>query len=234
MTISPNLFLYENNPHKNLELLANFNASNPNNCTTESVYKKVPKSTISGSKLREISIVTAGFTALTLPFIFIAWKACQCGSLLWRGKAEEAFKCTETILDALGSPVHAMTYVSLLAGVAVLGTGAYAASRWYFQDKTKGERFECLDREYSKAAATLENQYRTAGKQEKEKIRETALKISDNAKLIYAALREAAKISHPQANLLMTKIARAAESIILQEERNQKQAKGALYVDRPA
>jgi hypothetical protein len=127
-----------------------------------------------------------------------------------------------------------MTYISLLSGVAVLGTGAYAAARWRFQDKTQRERFESLDREYSQAAATLENQYRTAGKQEKEKILETALKISDNAKLIYAALREAAKISQPQANLLTAKIARAAESIILQEERNQKQAKEALHVGRPA
>ncbi len=234
MTTSSNLFLYENNPQKNLELLANFNASNPNNCTTESVYKKAPKSKISGSKLREFSCVAAGFTALTIPFLFIAWKASQCGSLLWRGKPGEAYNCAEKVLDALASPVNIMTYISLLSGVAVLGTGAYAAARWRFQDKTQRERFESLDREYSQAAATLENQYRTAGKQEKEKILETALKISDNAKLIYAALREAAKISQPQANLLTAKIARAAESIILQEERNQKQAKEALHVGRPA
>src|SRR5207245_4631148 len=125
MTISSNLFLYENNPQKNLEILSNFSASIDANtsCTTEKAHKLTPKSNISPSTLREICIVSSGFTALAIPFFFLARKVYECASLLYDGKVTEANECRQNVLEHLAEPVHILSYLSLLSFVAVAGVG---------------------------------------------------------------------------------------------------------------
>jgi hypothetical protein len=214
-----NLFLSENNPKNNLELLADFNPANAKTCTTATVYKKAPKRSISPGTLREICLLSTGFATLTIPFLYVAGKVYECGSLLWNAKIMEFNQCRETIFEAIAKPVNIATYLWLGSAVSVLGVGAYAAARYCLSDKSKKERFELLDREYSAMAAHLKEQYRKAKKEEKEKIVAAARKISENSKLIHASLQEIVHLSLPQSNLLVAKITQAADSLLLNEER---------------
>src|SRR5690349_18753916 len=96
MTVNLKQFLCENDPQKNLEILADFSFSDASGtkCLTEKAYKKVPWTNHSnGSALREFSLLAAGFTAFAAPFYIYLTKSAECYGYLFNLDWTQAKKC---------------------------------------------------------------------------------------------------------------------------------------------
>ena len=221
MSISQNqLFIYENNPAKNLEILANFNLSDiaSTRCMTETVYRKLPKWDVSHSTMREISLLGAGATFLTGPFGFLLAKVYECGGMLLSDPSK-AKSCSEKLLENMTKAVPIMTYLCFASAVTLAGIGTYAALRSIFRDESQGERFELLDKEYLAAAHSLLEQYRIAGK--KEGVVQIARQLADKSELIHANLKLRARLTEAQTTALTVKISHSAKSILQSENHDQ-------------
>lgn len=238
MTVNVKPFLYENDPNKNLKILADFSFSDTSGtkCLTEKAYKKVPWTNHSnGSALREFSLLAAGFTAFAAPFYIYLTKSAECYGHQFNLDWTQAKKCWSDQSAAFGSQVATLTYFKFLSLTTVAGMAAYGGSRWYFQDRSQEARFQMLHREYTAAAQSLIDQYNGAKKDQNPAadslknrnqskggelghIVETAKKLSQNCELIYSSLREVARLSDSQAKLLVGKISNASLAILDREE----------------
>lgn len=220
MTISSN-FLCENDPRKNLEILASFKPSDTTGtkCTTEKAYKQLPKTNISPSTLREICLLGTGFTLLSIPFLITGKKVVECFGLFKDLEWSNTSKCAGDLLGNFSKPVNTLQILSFASMVAMGGISAYTGARLFFQDKNQVQRFESLDKEYTAVAKCLIDQYGSAKKKEREAIVETARRISRNGDLIRTSLSQVIRLSVPQANLLTAKITHAAQEVLANEER---------------
>lgn len=227
-----NSFICETDPKKNLETFANFDLEDISStrCMTEKAYRLLPKSNISNSTLREISLVGAGFTLLIGPFYHLATKVYECGAMLFSdGNLTGANECKTKLLAASVDPVTAMAYLCFASAVSLTGIGTYAALRLVCQDKTQGERFALLDKQYLAAANSLLEQYRAARGKEKQGVVQTARQVADRSDLIHASLKQVARLTESQASALTVKISHAAKSILQNEERPRKLADEVVF-----
>ncbi len=207
MNASLELFLNKSDTAKNLDQLTKFeySANNKTKCMTEEVYKKVPKTSISPGTLREICLVTSLATISSAPFLFTAKKLMDCGLLLYKGDFNTAQQQWEGLSDVFNKPSLPMTFLCFASMLALGGVGMYAGARYFFQDHKQEERFLLLDTQYSKIAHYLETQI-----DDKKEAATLAQKLLQNQSLIRSALIREAKLSEPQADILIGKIAIAA------------------------
>ncbi len=238
MTVNIKSFLYENDPNKNLEILADFSFSDTSGtkCLTEKAYKKVPWTNHSnGSALREFSLLAAGFAAFAAPFCLYLTKSAECYGHLFNLDWMKASKCWEEQSATFGSQVATLNYLKFLSLTTIAGMAAYAGSRWYFQDRSQEARFQMLHREYTAMAQSLIDQYNGAKKDQNPvadslknrsqskggglgHVIETARKLSQNGELICSSICEVARLSDSQAKLLVGKISNASLAILDREE----------------
>jgi hypothetical protein len=216
MVITAELFLYENDPYKNLESLANFDFSDTSGtkCTTENAYKKVPWINLSTDNVREISLAATGFTAFAAPLYLYLAKTYECYRHIFNLEWTKSGECWRDRTTAFSAQLHSIQYLSFVSKVLIGGIAAYVGARWYFQDKAQAERFQMLDKAYSAAAQSLTDHYGVAKKQDKPAIVEIARRLSQNCELIRISLCEAVRLSPIQAKLLTEKISRAALRIL--------------------
>jgi len=231
MTIPSKLFLYDSDPRKNLEILADFRFSNApasTKCLTEAAYKKVPRTNVSVGALREMTIVASAFTVFAAPFALYIAKSAECYGLVWDGEFTKSSECWKEQTGAFGKQVNTMRYLYFISVVAAIGTTIYGGAQWFFQDRNQNERFLMLDKVYTAAANSLVDQYGAAKNEEKKEILKTARKIADNCELINISLCNVARISSPQSQILTEKLSRAAASILNREELAEKRTPSPL------
>jgi hypothetical protein len=125
-------------------------------------------------------------------------------------------------------PVAIMTYLCCSSAVTIAAIGIYAALRAIFCDYSQGLRFEMLDQSYLAAAHSLTEQYRDAGKKERERIVQIARRLIDKSDLIHAALQKTARLTPAQATALAVKITHSAKSILEIDRLAQPQASKPL------
>jgi len=151
--------------------------------------------------------------------VFLGKKVHECASLYFDLKFTEASECKAKIAESLLDPVNNMTYLCFISGTLLLGMGTYVALSWAFQDKNQGARFEELDSAYGDAAKSLASQYygaKTTG--EREKAVKTAQNLVDRKDFLRASLREVAKLTEPQADLLTAKLTSTANAVLRQSK----------------
>lgn len=221
MNISSQLFLRKGDAEYNLNLLSSNTASGSSRTqgVTKEVYDKVPKMDISPSTLREISIVSSLTAIFSGPFLFGAKKVSECLYMGYQGNIQDAKTCGDELIGAFNKPVNVMTYLCFASCIALLATGLYAGTRNFFQDAAQRERFELLDSEYKAVSEYLQKQYNESNKQAAVT---AAQNLINNKELISLNLKEGAKLSDIQVQLLTAKIQRTADRIIKHDSDHKK------------
>ena len=216
-TINKNNFLAESDSKKNINTLAHFSLPDVSStlCLTERVHQKLPKTEIPLDTLREICVLGTGTVLLAAPFYLLAQKVYQCVIKNF----SETFQCADGLAQAIANPANIMFYFCFASLTTIAGVGTYAALRRCLEDATKQERFEMLDKEYTAAAAYLLEQYKTSRGEEKKNVIILAEKLADKRELIRASLRQIARLTEPQTNVLIAKLSFAAQSILSEEKK---------------
>jgi hypothetical protein len=198
-------FLQENQPLGNLELLAAPNLAETS-VTTETAYRKLPKWNLSSSDRREITLLNTAITAMAgLASLFHSL-----GIL-----AEEEFKKNPSNpLDVFDVAHNTLSCVYRISAFTLAAAGVFAATRYFLNDKTQGERFELIHQEYAKAALFLE-QRRGTGKP----VVEIARTLSRNLPQINASLRHFVRLTPSQADFLTAKLSHAAKGVLKETNR---------------
>ncbi len=218
-------FLIESDPQKNIRMLADFSLLDVSGtlCLTQMVHQKLPKTDIPIDTQREICLLGTGAVLLSVPFYLLAQKVYQCATK----NLSETFQCKDGLAQAIGNPANIMSYFCFASLTALAGAGTYAILRRCLEDSAKQERFDLLDKEYTAAAAYLIRQHKTSRGQERGDLAMIAGKLADKTELIRASLRQVARLTEPQTNLLIAKLSFAARSVLLEEKTTISQKKKA-------
>jgi hypothetical protein len=222
-TIS-SVYLKPNEPEHNLNLLVNYDPATPSGtfCMTQAVHKKISNWNPSKETIKEWTTHSAAAWILssTILLPLAGMTRCMMNPLnlndAW--SLEGASKCLQTTVKAYDDGRAKMIGILSASLIGLTAIGVYAGARFYFRDSLQGDRFTALNTEYSNVAGYLQNQFSAAvASDDKEALRllqENAGKLKANRYQIALSLQTAARMTAPQAKLLMHKLLFVADAIL--------------------